>query len=545
MTNRKKQSLLIGALTSSFGIFVSKLLGLFYVVPLNSIAGEGNMVFYSITYTYYDILLKICSAGVPFAIAALVAKYYSREDYKTVLLVKKLGSSFLLVSSFVVACIFLAISGPLSKQAMGSMALASDIHYLNNLFKILALALVFVPFLSSLRGYYQGLKEMQSYAASQVIEQFVRVASIICLGFVCVNLFNLEQIYAIYMAMLAASLGAISAIVYFVITRKGDDKELKELAALQTGEAQSAKYILSEMLSLGIPYLIISFLGTTSSLINSNYFMDYATSVGVAYDEAKLVLGILQVNCNKIAAIPQVLTIGFSAGLVPYLTESLEKRDYAQLQKHVMDILNTVLYILVPIVTWLFIYAKPVYYIMYGAGNLELGASLFAISCLTTFTDTIAPIISNMCITLRQRRNTVISLVIGTIIKFVSFFLFIKMFGYVGMVYSTAFSSIVVILMNLFVLKLRYHIDYKNVIKHIFMMVIGSLVSCLPLLIAYTGFTFTYDGRIMCIVILAIYGILSLLIYLGVTALFGLPQTLMNKSFKDILNKILRKIRKA
>ena len=63
MTNRKKQSLLIGALTSSFGIFVSKLLGLFYVVPLNSIAGEGNMVFYSITYTYYDILLKICSAG--------------------------------------------------------------------------------------------------------------------------------------------------------------------------------------------------------------------------------------------------------------------------------------------------------------------------------------------------------------------------------------------------------------------------------------------------------------------------------------------------
>lgn len=545
MTNRKKQSLLIGALTSSFGIFVSKLLGLFYVVPLNSIAGEGNMVFYSITYTYYDILLKICSAGVPFAIAALVAKYYSREDYKTVLLVKKLGSSFLLVSSFVVAFIFLCISGPLSKQAMGSMALASDIQYLNNLFKILALALVFVPFLSSLRGYYQGLKEMQSYAASQVIEQFVRVASIIGLGFVCVNLFNFEQIYAIYMAMLAASLGAISAIIYFIITRKSDDKELKELANRQETSARSSKEILSEMLSLGIPYLIISFLGTTSSLINSNYFMDYATSVGVAYDEAKLVLGILQVNCNKIAAIPQVLTIGFSAGLVPYLTESLEKRDYKQLQRHVSDILNTVLFILIPIVTWLFIYAKPVYYIMYGSGNLELGAYLFAISCLTTFTDTIAPIISNMCITLRQRRNTVIALIIGTIIKFASFFLFIKLFGYVGMVYSTAFSSALVIMMNLIVLRHHYHIDYNKVIKNVVIMIIGSLVSCLPLLIVYTGFTFTFNSRILCIVILAIYGVLSLLIYLGVTALFGLPQTLMNKSFSDILNKILRKIRKA
>jgi hypothetical protein len=51
-----KQSLLIGALMSSFGIFVSKLLGLLYYSPLSSIAGEENMAFYSIAYTYYDLL---------------------------------------------------------------------------------------------------------------------------------------------------------------------------------------------------------------------------------------------------------------------------------------------------------------------------------------------------------------------------------------------------------------------------------------------------------------------------------------------------------
>ena len=96
MRNDKlKDSLLMGALASSFGFFLSKVLGLFYYSPLSAIAGESNMAFYSFAYTYYDLLLQISSAGIPFAIAALVAKYVSKKDYKTVLLVKKLGISLI------------------------------------------------------------------------------------------------------------------------------------------------------------------------------------------------------------------------------------------------------------------------------------------------------------------------------------------------------------------------------------------------------------------------------------------------------------------
>ncbi len=82
MTKGKKQSLIAGALTSSAGIFISKALGLLYVVPFTAIAGEANMSF-CVAYGYYDILLSICSAGIPFAVAAMVAKYSNNEDYKT------------------------------------------------------------------------------------------------------------------------------------------------------------------------------------------------------------------------------------------------------------------------------------------------------------------------------------------------------------------------------------------------------------------------------------------------------------------------------
>ena len=541
MSKKAKQSLLIGALTSSFGIFVSKMLGLFYVVPLNSLAGEGNMVFYSIAYTYYDLLLKVCGAGIPFAIAAMVAKYYSREDYKTVLLIKKLGSSLLLISSFVIALFFVAFSYPLASNVMGETAIESDIIALNNLFKILAIALVLVPYLSSVRGYYQGLKCLGIYASSQVIEQFVRVFSIIFLGYITVSIFRFDSIYAIYMAMLSSAIGSFITMIYLHINTRNEDHDIKELALNQQYNEKSAVSILSEMLSLGIPYLIISFLGTASSLVNSNFFMSYATGIGVEYNTAKLVLGILQVNCNKIAAIPQVLTLGFSAGLVPYLTEDLESHDYKALANHILDILDTVLFILIPVVTWLVIYAKPVYYIMYGNSNLDLGTEIFIVSSLTTLTDTIAPIISSTCITLRERKSTIIVLLISALAKFVSFFILIKLFGYNGMIYSTALASMIAIILNLYIIKRHYHVRYGRIFRRLIVTVFGAILSCLPLLLLLTGISFNYQSRLLCILMLGVFGVLSLLIYLAYSTYTGMFEMIFGKSPVSYIKKMIKK----
>ena len=295
------------------------------------------------------------------------------------------------------------------------------------------------------------------------------------------------------------------------------------------------------MLSLGIPYLIISFLGTASSLVNSNFFMSYATGIGVEYNTAKLVLGILQVNCNKIAAIPQVLTLGFSAGLVPYLTEDLESHDYKALANHILDILDTVLFILIPVVTWLVIYAKPVYYIMYGNSNLDLGTEIFIVSSLTTLTDTIAPIISSTCITLRERKSTIIVLLISALAKFVSFFILIKLFGYNGMIYSTALASMIAIILNLYIIKRHYHVRYGRIFRRLIVTVFGAILSCLPLLLLLTGISFNYQSRLLCILMLGVFGVLSLLIYLAYSTYTGMFEMIFGKSPVSYIKKMIKK----
>ena len=93
---RVKQSLIAGALTGSAGIFITKALSLLYVIPFNEIAQDAT-VFYSYAYTVYDALLQVCLSGFPYAIATLVAKYATKNDYSTVELVKKVSKAILLV----------------------------------------------------------------------------------------------------------------------------------------------------------------------------------------------------------------------------------------------------------------------------------------------------------------------------------------------------------------------------------------------------------------------------------------------------------------
>ena len=540
--SKAKQSLITGALASSFGIFLSKLLGLLYVVPLNSYAGDANMVFYSLSYTYYDLLLRISGAGLPFAIAALVAKYYSRNDYKTVLLVKKLGSSFLLVSGFIVAVIFVLAANPFASYILGDQATQSDIATLVNLFYILAIALVLVPLLSSIRGYYQGLKMLNAYAASQVLEQLVRVGFIILGGFFVVNILKLEGIYAIYTAILAASIGALFAIIYLTLSLRKTNDEVHKLALEQTDTNRDSRSVFLELLSIGLPYLLVSLFAYFPTIVNSTFFIDYSTSAGADYENIKLVFGIIQVNLSKLSSIPLVLALGFSSGLVPYLTESLEKRDLKNLSKQVLLILNTLFFILVPMIAWLIVYARPVYYIMYGDSSLEIGSTILKFYMISVLFDTLNQLLCSMSITLRMRKNTLIILTLGNIIKVIAFFTFVRFMTYNGMILSDILVGAFVVISILVLIRNNFNVNYALFIKRAIFIIIASIISCLPILLI-NFVPFNFESRILCIIILGIYGLMSIAIYILIADFFGLLKAISGKDLKDHIYTLLNKLK--
>ncbi len=542
-SRRVKQSFIAGSLTSSAGIFLSKAIGLFYVVPFTAIATENNMVFYTGAYNYYNILLQISSAGLPYAIAAVIAKYASRDDYRTVLLVRRLSTMILGVSGALMMLAFIVFSGSLSHAVLGPGATPVDLSQMRTCFIILSFALFLVPMLYSYRSFYQGLKDLKVYADSQVIEQMSRVFALLGLGALVVYIFHLPRIFAIYMAVLSTSIGALTAILYYVRYDHKHIGAINRTARAQKQESVEKGLILKELLAFGIPYLVVSLLGNSQMLINTQFFISLNTSFGMPYETAKLLYGIIQMQCDKITSIPQVLGIGFSAGIVPYMTIALEKKDYKELQKNVRECLDTVLYIALPICFVMFVLARPVYFLMYGGANLDYGEDALRWSSFLGLATTITPICSSMMMTLHLRKQSIFYLFVGFIVKCVSFYPLIRYTGYSGAITSSVLCSAAIIYLCLAKISNKFDVNYTLTLKRMAKMFLCCL--CMNggfVVLRMIGFTFSETSRGIALLQMAVYGVIGVLIYAYTTYKMKLPQTIFHiNSFRDLFRRILRR----
>ena len=69
-----------GSILAAAQIIV-RLIGLFYRIPLQRIAGDVAMGYYGYAYDIYMLLLLVSSNGVPLAVSKLVSKTHAKRDY--------------------------------------------------------------------------------------------------------------------------------------------------------------------------------------------------------------------------------------------------------------------------------------------------------------------------------------------------------------------------------------------------------------------------------------------------------------------------------
>src|SRR5690625_117706 len=95
MSNIVKGTMLLTGAT-----FLSKFLGMIYVIPFNELVGDTGGTLFNFAYVPYNILISISTIGVPLAVSKFVSKYNSLDDYKTGLRMFKAGITLMLVTGF-------------------------------------------------------------------------------------------------------------------------------------------------------------------------------------------------------------------------------------------------------------------------------------------------------------------------------------------------------------------------------------------------------------------------------------------------------------
>ena len=73
--------LLKGTFILTLGMMLSKVLGLFYVIPFNAIVGAEGFALYQYAYVPYTIFISLATGGLPLAVSKYVAKYNAMGEY--------------------------------------------------------------------------------------------------------------------------------------------------------------------------------------------------------------------------------------------------------------------------------------------------------------------------------------------------------------------------------------------------------------------------------------------------------------------------------
>ena len=72
--NSKNKSFLKGAVILGLAGIIIKVLGAFFRIPLANIIGDDGMGYYQTAYPIYNLFLTLAIAGIPTAIARMVAE---------------------------------------------------------------------------------------------------------------------------------------------------------------------------------------------------------------------------------------------------------------------------------------------------------------------------------------------------------------------------------------------------------------------------------------------------------------------------------------
>ena len=531
---------LAGALTSSAGIFLAKTLSFLYVIPFSALAGTENITIYAAAYSWYTALLQIALAGIPFAAAALAAGYAEKNDIRTVLLIRKLTTSILTVSGFVMAVLLVLLARPLGVLMLGASAPAADLESLRITMLILALALFLVPVLHSYRGFYRGLKEENACAYTGQLERVLRTLGIVILGWAAVDQLHLGRVSAVYAAAASTVLGAAAALFFYIRLDHQNYGILARAARQQEEPAAEPKPVLRELFSRGLPYFLSALLGCLPMLINASFLIRALTGNSFSYADAKALYAVLLFQTERFTALPQALAIFLCGGLMPVLSEAAAGRSRYSIQKTVLDALERTLYLVLPLCVYLLVLAGPLYYVMYGGSYLAYGEEAMWAESFQALALALSAVTTLLMLTLNLRRQSLFYLLTGVILKAVFFEPLIRLCGFSGALVSTTLAAFVVVYLDLAKIRNRFEVNYTRTIRRMFRM----LLACLAMngsffLLRLAGLHPAAVSRPLGALELAAYAAAGFLIYYYITSLMNVPQGIFRVSLWQLMKEWL------
>lgn len=438
------RTFLRGALILGVAAIVSKLLGSVYTVLLQNLIGDRGMGLYQMAYPIYATLLIISTAGFPVAVSKYVSEYTALGDVGTARRIYRVSLALLAVIGFICAVGLYFGAGFFARLSGDQNAVYA--------IQAIAPALFIVPAMSSMRGYFQGWQMMNPTAVSQVVEQLVRVVTILVGAYAVVHLGFGDS-----SAAAAAAFGAVSggiagiAAMGYYFWRYRDPHHLAAVARVipheRLGrERLSSAAILKRLLYYAIPVslgaLVIPLTSNVDALTVTNLLKHQGISQAMATSD----FGLLAGRAFKLMMLPAALASSIGTALMPSVSQAHALRDARDTSARILLGLRVAVLFSLPAAAGLFILGRPIDIALF---RNAAGYHSIQILGLATFFSSVQIALAASLQGLGKVYVPLRSLVIGTALKVALNFILVPRYGIDGAAVATSVSYAVAAALNL------------------------------------------------------------------------------------------------
>ncbi len=509
----KKNGFMEGAIIATMAIIISKLLGVLYVIPFNSIIGDQGGALYGYAYNIYNFFLIVSSAGIPLAISKITSEYIAKEEIEKKKIMFKISQNFIRIFSITSFLVLFILAKPIAHLVLGELSKGNTIEDVTFVIRCVSFALIIVPMLSIERGYLQGHKYITSPALSQVLEQVVRVVVIIVGSYLALNVFHWHLKVAVGISTLAAGIGALFSYIYLLFkTRKIKDKTVD----LKKVDKETKRNVLKSLISYCIPFIVVNVansLYNTTDMILMNRGLH---ALGFADLDVETISSVFTTWGNKLLSIVTAIATGLVISLIPSIVAAYVKKEKDNVNTYFNKALQVLLFIILPLTVFMSMYAPQIWSVFYK--DNYYGPIIFRFTVIIAFFDSANITIFSALQGLYKTKLIYISEITGFIINLMLdiplMFLFNKIgiYPYYGAITATLIGYLISHSIPLIYLHKKDNFSYHSTIVKLPRLII-SIIVIIAVNLVYTHFLNPFGGRLGNIIYVGLSGLITVSLY--------------------------------
>ncbi|UOQ94186.1 polysaccharide biosynthesis protein [Halobacillus shinanisalinarum] len=535
--------ILKGTMILTVASFLSKFLGMIYTVPFEEMVGPDGMELYFYAYTPYNILLSLSTLGVPLAVSKFVSKYNSLEDYQTGREMLRSGMLLMGFTGIVAFLITFLGAEQIAIHSLSDEATNTKVAEVTIVIRMISFALLIIPLMSIIRGFFQGNDSMAPTGISQVIEQIVRIIFLLVSVYVVLNVLGGELSTAIGFSTFAAFIGGVASLIVLAVFWKKRKPHLDKLVEQQEFTYDiSRKSMYKELLGYAGPFVLVGIATPLYQLIDQFTFKQAMTVAGLG-DNSGVALSAIHVLSHKLVIIPVTLGIGLSLALLPAITKSYTKNYMGQLNHQINQALQIIALLILPAVVGLSVLANEAYGAFYGVDKVSYFGDFLRWYAPVGLFFALYTVTSSILQGINRQNFAVVSLGSGLAIKLLTNSWFIVMFGAKGSIISTGLAVLVAVALNLWRIHRAIDFSFKQVYKRsLLIIIVTTIMAAVVFLIKWAiGLLWDpLDSRLAALFILMLSAGIGGIVYIWMAYQTTLLERILGGRVR-ILDKFLRR----